>query len=183
MPANSKELFTRNLTLARIEYPAVASHPVEAARSGSRQYSRSRGQDYHHAQASRHEETKAPSPKSRTYAKATPRSYAGNATTRKSDHSGIKEAPRPVQASMFGGIAASSKAGHAGKTKEKTPAKVAKTGTKKPELARSRKGAPAVKVAAKNKTQGKNGASSGKSKDKDKYSKAKSPALMVSQAR
>ncbi|MGA8571740.1 MAG: transglycosylase SLT domain-containing protein [Desulfobaccales bacterium] len=183
LPANSKELFNRNLTLARIEYPAVASHPVEAARSGSRQYSRSRGQAYHHAQASRHEETKAPSPKSRTYAKATPRSYAGNATTRKSDHSGIKEAPRPVQASMFGGIAASSKAGHAGKTKEKTPAKVAKTGAKKPELARSRKGAPAVKVAAKNKTQGKNGASSGKSKDKDKYSKAKSPALMVSQAR
>ncbi|MGB8871847.1 MAG: transglycosylase SLT domain-containing protein [Desulfobaccales bacterium] len=183
LPPNSKELFNRNLTLASAEYPAVASHPVQAARSGSPQYSRSREQAYHHGQASRQEETKASSPKSRTYAKAAPRSYAGNATARKSVHPGVKEAPRPVQASMFGGIAASSKAGHAGKTKEKTPAKVAKTGTKKPELARSRKGAPAVKVAAKNKTQGKNGASSGKSKEKDKYSKSKSPALVVSQAR
>jgi len=84
---------------------------------------------------------------------------------------------------MFGGIAASSKAGPAGKAKEKTQAKVAKTGTKKPAQARSRKGEAGVKVAAKNKTQGKNGASSGKSKEKDKYSKSKSPALVVSQAR
>ena len=183
LPPNSKELFNRNLTLASAEYPAVASHPVQAARSGSPQYSRSREQAYHHGQASRQEETKASSPKSRTYAKAAPRSYAGNATARKSVHPGVKEAPRPVQASMFGGIAASSKAGPAGKAKEKTQAKVAKTGTKKPAQARSRKGEAGVKVAAKNKTQGKNGASSGKSKEKDKYSKSKSPALVVSQAR
>jgi Transglycosylase SLT domain len=184
LPANSKELFTRNLTLARIEYPAVAYHPVQAARSGSRQYSRSRGQTYHHAQDSRQEETKAASPKSRTYARAaTPHSYARNAIARKSGHPGVKEAPGAVQASMFGGIGASSRAGAAGKAKVRTPARVAKTGAKKPAQARSRKGEAAIKVAARNKTAGKNGATSGKSREKDKYSKARAPALVVSQAR
>jgi membrane-bound lytic murein transglycosylase D len=177
LPANSKELFNRNLTLARIEYPAVASRPVQAARSGSRQYSRSRSQASHQA------ETKAASPKSRTFAKAAPHSQAETTTARKSNYPGVKEAPRTVQASMFGGIAAASKASAADKAKEKTPARVAKTGAKKPAQARSKKGEAAIKVAARTKTAGKNGAPSGKSKDRDKYSKASSPALLVSQAR
>jgi hypothetical protein len=84
---------------------------------------------------------------------------------------------------MFGGIAAASKASAAGKAKEKTPARVAKTGAKKPAQARSKRGEAAIKVAARTKTAGKNGAPSGKSKDRDKYSKASSPALLVSQAR
>ncbi len=190
LPANSKELFNRNLTLARIECPAAASRPVQTARNGSRQYSRSRSQASHQAETkaapprpSREAETKAASPKSRTFAKAAPHSRAGITTARKSNAPGVKEAPATVQASMFGGIAATSKASAAGKPKEKTPARVAKTGAQKPAQARSKKGEAAVKVAARTKTAGKNGAPSGKSKDRDKYSKASSPALQMSQAR
>ncbi len=195
LPANSKELFNRNLTLARIEYPAVASRPVQAARNGNRQYYRSR------SQASRRAETKAASPKSRTFAKAASHSHAGISTARKSNHlgvkvasartaiarksnhPGVKGAPRMVQASMFGRLASASKTSAAGKAREKTPARVAKTGAKKPAQARSKKGEAAIKVASRSKTAGKNGGPSGKSKDRDKYSKARSPALLVSQAR
>ncbi len=189
LPVNSKELFNRNLTLARIENPAVASRPVQTARSSNRQYSRSRGQTAHQAQAShpaqasRQVETKAPSPKSRTFAKAAPSSRAGTASARKSGQPGVKEAPRLVQASMFGGLAAAPQASAAGRAKEKTPARVARTGAKKPAPAGSRKGEASVKVAARTKAGGKNGAPANKPKDRDKYSKAKSPALQVSQVR
>ncbi len=183
LPANSKELFNRNLTLARIECPAVASRSVQAARSGSRQYSRSRSQASRQAEVAHQAETKAASSKSRTFAKAAPHASAGTATARKSNHPGVKEAPRPVQASMFGGLATASKASPAGQAKEKTPARVAKSGAKKPAQASSKKGEPALKVATRSKTPGKNGVPAAKSKDRDKYSKAKSPALLVSQAR
>ncbi|MGP8051493.1 MAG: transglycosylase SLT domain-containing protein [Desulfobaccales bacterium] len=177
LPVNSKELFNRNLTLARIENPAVASRPVQTARSSNRQYSRSRGQTSHQA------ETKAPPPKSRTFAKVAPSSRAGTASARKSGQPGVKEAPRLVQASMFGGLAAAPQASAAGRAKEKTPARVARTGAKKPAPAGSRKGEASVKVAARTKAGGKIGAPANRPKDRDKYSKAKSPALQVSQVR
>ena len=39
LPPNSKELFTKNITIARIEHPAVASHPIRTARSSGQSYS------------------------------------------------------------------------------------------------------------------------------------------------
>ncbi|MCX5893512.1 MAG: hypothetical protein NTW80_11190, partial [Deltaproteobacteria bacterium] len=40
LPPNSKDLFSKNITLARIEYPGVASRPVQTAtRSNGHQYS------------------------------------------------------------------------------------------------------------------------------------------------
>ena len=38
LPPNSKELFTKNITIARIEHPAVASHPIRTARSSGPSY-------------------------------------------------------------------------------------------------------------------------------------------------
>ena len=40
LPPSSKELFTKNITIARIEHPAVASHPIRTARSSGSSYSR-----------------------------------------------------------------------------------------------------------------------------------------------
>jgi membrane-bound lytic murein transglycosylase D len=183
LPANSKELFNRNLTLARIEYPAVASRAVQTARSGSRQYSRSRSQASHQPEASHQAEAKAASPKSRTFAKAAPHSYGGTATAKRSNHPGVKEAPRPVQASMLGGLAMASRESSAGQAKEKASARVARTGAKKAAPARTKKGEPALKVATRSKTAWKNPTPAVKSKERDKYSRAKSPAMVVSQAR
>ena len=42
LPPNSKELFAKNITLARIEHEAVASHPVRTARSSGSSYGSSR---------------------------------------------------------------------------------------------------------------------------------------------
>ncbi len=145
LPPNNKELFSRNITLARIEYPAVASRPVQTARGGgSQHYSRSRSQAYHAAGAAA---TKART-KSKAYAK-------------KDKAAEAKEAPAPVQASMFGGLNAAPKSGAAtkpnghpqtaaqGKAKGKTPAAKA-----------------AGKTAPKTKTAKKSGAPAAKSKDK-----------------
>ena len=38
LPPSSKELFTKNITIARIEHPAVASHPIRMARSSGESF-------------------------------------------------------------------------------------------------------------------------------------------------
>jgi soluble lytic murein transglycosylase-like protein len=48
LPANSKELFTKNITIARIEHPAVASQPIRTARSSGRSYYSGRSSTSHH---------------------------------------------------------------------------------------------------------------------------------------
>ncbi len=186
LPPNSKELFNRNITLARIENPAVASRPVQTARSGSHHYSRSRSQAAHEAAA-----TPAPAKsgaKPKVYAKATQKSSTGAVNAKKGKTPEAKEAP--VQASMFGGVGATSKhaangkangqtqAAANGKAKSKTQT-AAKAGAKKAADAnQAKKGEPAGKTAAKTKTAKKNAAPAGKAKDK--YSKAKSVAVFAS---
>ncbi|MCX5890636.1 MAG: transglycosylase SLT domain-containing protein [Deltaproteobacteria bacterium] len=174
LPPNSKELFTRNITLARIENPAVASRPVQTARSNSRQYSHSRGQASHQVAPA----TPKAAAKPKTYAKGSQQSSSGAVYAKKGKTPEAKEAPAPVQASLFGGVAAAPKHGTAnkangytqsaanGKAKGKTTAKAA-----------DKKGEPAGKATPKAKTAKKNGAPAAKSKDK--YSKAKSVALFA----
>ena len=179
LPPNSKELFTRNITLARIENPAVASRPVQTARSNSRQYSHSR------SQASRQAAPATPKAgaKPKTYAKGSQKSSSGAVYTKKGKTPEAKEAaPAAVHASLFGGVAAAPKHGAANKASGPTQSAAngkakGKTTTAK---AADKKGDTAGKTAAKTKTAKKSGAPA---KSKDKYSKGKSPALLVSEAR
>ena len=69
LPPNSKDLFSKNITIARIEHPAVASRPVQTASRGKHH------QYYRRSQActSRQARQSPPSPASKhgVYAKAT----------------------------------------------------------------------------------------------------------------
>ncbi len=169
LPPNSKELYHRNITLARIEYPAVASHPVQTAKSGGGHY-------YSHSRRNSHQAA-APKAhaKSRSYAKGAQKSSSGMTYAKKGKAAETREAAAstPVQASMFGGGGAAHKAGGqtkaaaAGKTKGRSVA--VKTA--------EHKGEAAGKSPAKTKTAKKSGAPA--AKGKDKYSKAKSTALFA----
>ena len=178
LPPNSKELFTRNITLARIENPAVASRPVQTARSNSRQYSHSRSQASHQAAPA----TPKAGAKPKTFAKGSQKSSSGSVYAKKGRVPEAKEAPAAVQASVFGGVAAAPKHGTANKTNG--PTQSAATGKAKGKTtsakAADKKGDPAGKTAAKTKTAKKSGAPAGKSKDK--YSKANSVALFTAKA-
>ncbi len=212
LPYNSKETFGKNITLARIEYPAVASAPVRMARNSGHSYAASRS-----AAAFSHSSTARPaalvrktaSQKTQTYAKssqkkekASPALFAkkdkpahGTATKAESGQAS------PQMASIFGNPASIAKnAGGKNKSSQQlaaSPAGKAKTlatqagkgNTKKStETHVAKKGEPAAKngeAATKNdkgKAARKNGATSKASKDK--YSKAHHPrALLVSEAR
>ena len=102
LPPNSKGLFSKNITLARIEYPGVASRPVQTARSNHHQY-------YHKSHSSQPAAapvaTKSTS-KHVVYGKASSTHKPAAAATyaKKGKATEAKEAPTPaVQASMFGG--------------------------------------------------------------------------------
>jgi membrane-bound lytic murein transglycosylase D len=160
LPPNSKDLFTKNITLACIEYPAVASHPVQTARSnGHNYYARSRCPASPLAAVP---STSKASPKHLNYAKAAPnhKPAPANPCAKKGRDS------EAVQASMFGKVEATARS---------------KSGSKKPgEANLAKKGELAAKSASKNKTAKKSNSSA--SKTKEKYSKAKSVALFASAA-
>ncbi len=115
LPPNSKELFTKNITIARIEHPAVASHPIRTAtRAPDRSYSSSSGKSCCRAntpsvahKSSGKSQTYAQSakkPASRTYAKQEKPSHSApaKATVSAKANAPAKAAPPVVQASMFG---------------------------------------------------------------------------------
>jgi membrane-bound lytic murein transglycosylase D len=67
LPPNSKELFSKNIVIARIEHPARASHPIRTARHYRRSYHRS----HHHARSKHHRGVElAHKPSKRVYARA-----------------------------------------------------------------------------------------------------------------
>ena len=49
LPPSSKEKFLKNITIARIEHPAVASHPIRTARSSGPSYSSGKSSSNHQA--------------------------------------------------------------------------------------------------------------------------------------
>jgi membrane-bound lytic murein transglycosylase D len=180
LPPNSKELFNRNITLARIENPAVAFRPVQTAKSGSRHYSHSR------RQASRQAAAPPATPKAgakpKTYAKGSQKSPSGAVYAKKGKAPEAKGAPSAVQASLFGGVAAAPKHGTANKANGHTQSAAngkAKGKTTNAKAA-DKKGDTAGKTTPKTKTAKKSGAPA--SKSKDKYSKAKSAALFTAKA-
>ncbi len=189
LPPSSKEKFTKNITIARIEHPAVASHPIRtASRSSGRSYASSPDKS-----ASSHQATvarKSPA-KSRNSAKASTK--AASRTYAKHDkpthNTPVKAGAAPVvQASLFGTPSLASKSSDTKKHKvaligaAKNQTKGDAANSKKSSEARlAKKSSNTSKSVDKSK---KAGSSNSRAKDKDKYSHSKSKrALMVSEAR
>jgi membrane-bound lytic murein transglycosylase D len=184
LPPNSKEAFTKNITIARIEHPAVASQPTRTARSSGPSYSSGKSSSSHQASV-----THKPSGKSRTAAaaskKATGRTYAKQEKPTKNTPAKGGAAP-VVQASLFGTPSAGAKNSDAKKTKTALIG-TAKNQSKGPADKNKKSGEPRVAkkgdTASKNVSKPKKTSSSNKN-SKDKYSKSKSTrTLMVSDAR
>ena len=182
LPPNSKELFTKNITIARIEHPAVASHPIRTARSSRPSYSTSSGKSApsHHASVAQKSSSK-PSSSAQAAKKPASRTYAKHEKPAK--HTPAKAgAPHVVQASLFGTPSQGAKHSDAKKAKTAligTPKSQAKgsaaKGKKSGETRLAKKSDNASKSTSKSKKT---------SPTKDKYSKSKSKrGIMVSEAR
>jgi len=188
LPPSSKEKFLKNITIARIEHPAVASHPVRTARSSGPSYSSSKSVSSRQANV-----TPKSKGKSRSVAKAStkaaPRTYAKQ--EKPAPSTPVKAGAAPVvQASLFGTPSLASKSGDTKKGKTALIG-TAKNQTKGEAVKNKQSGEPrlvkkndnASKSAAKPKKAG-SSSSRAKDKDKDKYSRSKSKrAIMVSEAR
>jgi soluble lytic murein transglycosylase-like protein len=209
LPPKSKELFTKNITIARIEHPAVASHPIRTAHSSGRSYHSDRSSErssVHSERSSATQQTEVAhksSGKSRHYAKsskkAASRTYAkqeqtssrapAKATVSAKANAPVKASAAPVvQASMFG--APSSGAGHNdGKKTKVALLGVSKSNPKAQATKSKQSGSGEARLAKKidnppkssSKTK-KNSSSNKNSKDKYSHAKSKRP-LMVSEAR
>jgi len=184
LPANSKELFTKNITIARIEHPPVASYPIRTARSSGQSYAG--GKKSSSRQASVAPKSNGKNRNSAKVAKqAVSQTYAKQEKPTHSTPAKAGAAP-VVQASLFGTPSPASKPGDAKKTKaallgapksqSKGPAAKSKKAGETPLATKSENSAKSVSKAKKNGSSNKN--------SKDKYSRSKStPALMVSEAR
>jgi membrane-bound lytic murein transglycosylase D len=97
LPANSATLFDKNITLARIEHPAVASHPIRTAKKSRPSYTKGKRSSHHHATVARKSKSKK-----RTYARSA-RKSAKRVYAKKSKASHRTPAKATVvQASLFG---------------------------------------------------------------------------------
>jgi membrane-bound lytic murein transglycosylase D len=183
LPPKSKELFSKNITIARIEHPAVASHPIQTARSSGPSYSR--GKSPSHQASVAHKSSGKTRSVAQAPQKAASRTYAKH--EKPAHHAPVKAGAAPVvQASLFGTPSLASKHGDAKKTKtaligtqkNQTKGSAAK-GKKSGDPRLAKKSDNAAKPAAKPKK-----TSSANSRAKDKYSKSKSTrGIMVSEAR
>jgi membrane-bound lytic murein transglycosylase D len=186
LPPNSKEMFTRNITLARLEHPAVATHPIRTARSSGRSYASSKSTTGHHAVV-----VPKPAGKSRTYARSSTKKHSAKRVyaKKRSTPKGRGASAKVAQASLFGtpSLARHNEAQrrhHAKKTK------VALFGTSKTKAKSSTvksKKSGDTRLARKSDNHAKSGKSrksSSANRYRDKYSHAKSRrAIMVSEAR
>jgi hypothetical protein len=174
LPPNSKDKFLKNITIARIEHPAVASHPIRTARSSRPSYSSSRRSSRHQASVTHKSRSKSRTAKAstkggkRTYAK---KGKAGHSTP-------VKAGAAPVvQASLFGRPSLAAKTN--GVKKHKVALIGTAKGKKSGETRLAKKSSTGSKGTAKSK---KTGSSNSRAKDKNSHSKSKR-ALMVSEAR
>ncbi len=175
LPPNSKEVFGKNITIARIEQPAIASRPVRTAKATGRSYTNGKSHSVRKASVAA-----KPAAKTKMYANASkkpekPAARAGKGKpthTAQASNAPAKAGAAPVvQASLFGGPSPAAKA----KGKAKAPA--AKATGKSAETRLAKKSDSSNKNSGKTKTAKKNGSSEKKSKDK--VSKHKSRALFA----
>jgi hypothetical protein len=190
LPPNSKELFAKNITIARIEHPAIASHPIQTARGSGRSYnngnSNSRSSSTHKAAVAHKSSSK------QTYAKsskkAASRAYARQEKSSPSTPAHVntpsKASVSPVvQASMFGAPSLPSKHSDLKKTKvadldHKTKAQAGK-GKKTGDTRLAKKADTTTKTSSRTKK-----TSSSNRKEKDKLSQSSGKrSIMVSEAR
>jgi membrane-bound lytic murein transglycosylase D len=182
LPASSKELFSKNITIARIEHPAVASAPVRTARSSGSGYSGSRKSSSRQASVAHKSSGKSRS--SARHAKKSAGTYAKKETTHHSAPAKASAAP-VVQASLLGGPSLASKHGDAKKTKvaligeHKGKGKATCAPAKKSGETRLAKKSD---TSSKNSSKAKKNGSSSRSKDKVSHAKSKR-TIMVSEAR
>ncbi|MCK9375737.1 MAG: transglycosylase SLT domain-containing protein [Syntrophobacterales bacterium] len=189
LPPKSQELFTKNISLARIEDPAVASHPVRTA-------TRSSGRSYTASRSTHHETTVAhkSSSKSHTYARPVQKRSATPVYAKKeSADTGHSTPGKPsvnagvVQASLFGtpSIAAKHEVVKHSDAKKTKVALIGSSKSKPKASAVKSKKSGDTRLARKPDSSTKSPAKSKKtSRSKDKYSHAKTKrALLVSEAR
>jgi hypothetical protein len=163
LPPNSKEFFSKNITLARAEHPAIAARPVRtAAKSSGRSY-HSRSHSTHQASAAtRH------GGKTKTYAKSSKKSarhtYASKGKTNHSAPS--KSGAKVYQASLLGPPSLATK----NKSKTRNQAARSENGSGETRLAKKMDNSP--RSSGKSRAARKNG--SAEKKSKGKVSKAKS---------
>jgi membrane-bound lytic murein transglycosylase D len=184
LPPSSKEKFLKNITIARIEHPAVASSPIRTARSSRPSYSSGNGSSDQQASVAPRSRSKSRSV-AKAHPKAASRTYAKQEKPAKSTPVKAGAAPL-VQASLFGTPSLATKSSDPKKNKvaligtAKNPPKGEAAKGKKPAEPRlAKKSDNTSKSAAKPK---KAGSSNPRAKDKLSHSKSKR-ALMVSEAR
>jgi membrane-bound lytic murein transglycosylase D len=188
LPANSAELFDKNITLARIEHPAVATHPIRTAKSSRQSYTNGKSSSHRHASVARKSSSKkstyaSSSRKSakRTYDRSSKKSakriYAkkGDASHRTPAKGGV------VQASLFGKPSLASRQSNSKKTRvallapSKGKSQTVK-GKKSPETRLARKSHNLSRSSSKSKKSS--------SRTRGKYSRSKSKrTIMISEAR
>jgi len=188
LPANSAGLFEKNITLASIEHPAVASEPIRTARSAKRSYTNGESSSQRQVAVERKPGSKK-SASAHSSRKTAKRVYAkSSGKTAKQTYAKKGDAGRQapakagvVQASLFGKPSLASKPG---------PSKASKVallggsdgkgqtvkGKKSPEARLARKSDSSSRGSTKSKK------SSSRAKDKYSWSKSKGH-LLVSEAR
>jgi membrane-bound lytic murein transglycosylase D len=189
LPAKSKEIFSKNITLARIEHPAVASRPARYARSqaSSPQHSRYAAAEKDENVRVRHsskssKKSKAVTAKSRKKGKT----VAAAAERGKRGHQGQKSAA--VRTASMLPISSPAKSAQKERTKlavkdRKGKAKElakAKTNSKKAGIRSSKKSETAAKSS---KNSGKGGSASRRTKGKVSKASSKFRPVLVSKAR
>jgi membrane-bound lytic murein transglycosylase D len=180
LPANSAQLFDKNITLARIEHPAVATQPIRTAKSSGQSYTSGKSSSHRQATMARKSSSKRStyarsSRKSakRTYARSSRKSakriYAkkGNASHR------APAKASAVQASLFGKPSLASRQSNPQKTRG---ALLGAKGKKPTETRLARKSNNLSRSSSKSKK------SSSRTRDKYSRSKSKRP-IMISEAR
>ncbi len=167
IPAKTGDLFAKNIELACIEYPAVASRPAYTGKSGK--YASKSRSSTRVASSSRKADKKT-----KTLAKAET-SANGKKGKAASNKPGVSSSPK--LASIFGSPAAIASKSQTNGQKKATP--VASRDYKAKGKTQAQKKSGSAKVAkktdagknSKTKTSQKNGASNSRSKDKEKVSK------------
>jgi len=190
LPLKSKELFTRNIVIARLEHPAVASRGVRTTKASGRYYQNKEmpARQVAGSQKSDKSNRKAKNGGKTTNKSATEGAHAKNALPA----NGTAGGGSPHVAAVFGQPSPASlnvsheqnKSGRqvaSADPKKKAKGKAQKTGKKKPG---NRQLAKKGENSHRDKKSHKDSSAHNRSKDsKDKLSKAKSRPLLVSEAR
>lgn len=192
LPSKSKELFARNIVIARLEHPAVAARTIRTTKANGRYY---QSREIPTRQVAASQKSDKSNLKAKKVGKAGNKPTSEVAYAKNGPHArGTAGGGSPHVAAVFGQPSPSSLnvahdqhksarqvASADSKGKAKAKGKVQKNGKKKPGSSQlAKKGENSHRAKKSNK----NGLANNRSKDsKDKLSKAKSRPLLVSEAR